>query len=140
MTPPPAGTPWWAWALVAIVPAIASALASWAASRRTRQDVAVIRHQVTNTHESNFRDDVDELATKVDRLSEGLAAVRSDVGGVHSEVRDARLDIEGVRTDARRERRRLNALTRTVHVALERAQTVIDTNHPGTQLRDPTDT
>ncbi len=137
MTPAPAGTPWWAWVLVVLVTAASTAITTWLTGRRTRSDVAVIKDQVANTHESNLRVDIDGLGEKVDRLTTGLAQVRDDVGGVHSEIRDARNDIEGVRTDARRDRRRLWRIERTVTTALDRAQAVVDEHHPGTQLRDP---
>lgn len=137
---PPEGAPWWAWVLVVVATAVASALTTWATNRRTRADVAVIRDQVANTHDSNFRDDVDELGLKVDRVVKGLEQVRQDVGGAHSEIRDARNDIDGVRTDARRDRRRLGRLERLANTALDRAQHVLDEQHPGVQLRDPDST
>ena len=58
MTPPPEGTPWWAWLIgvcVAVgVPAIITLLAV------QHRKVGAIKEQVQNSHTSNLREDMDE--------------------------------------------------------------------------------
>lgn len=75
----------------------------------TREDVAEIRNQVANTHDSNLRDDLDEkfeaMSTKFGLVQTGLEGVRNDLGGLHSETRDLRNDVQGLRADARHDRR-----------------------------------
>lgn len=125
MTPEmPAGTPWWGY-LIAIViltavPGVVSIVVSLISRRDTkrelqvtRDEVAIVRDgqnealaQLKNTHKTNLREDIDDLVAIV---RDGQAAIRDDIGGLHSETRDLRQDVEGIRTDARRDRRRLTA-------------------------------
>jgi len=128
VTSPPDGTPWWAWALTVLVLAVVPTAMTWLMQRGTRRQVTatqaqvaqtnasvgVIREQVQNTHTTNLRDELDGLVTQFGRvesaisdLTDGQAAMRDDIGGVHSEIRDVRRDVVGIRTDARRDRRAL---------------------------------
>lgn len=79
--------------------------------------------EVKNTHTTNLREDLDEkFAALGDRLSQVITAqggLRDDLGGVHSEVRDVRSqqddmrgDILGIRSDGRKDRRRIAAQER----------------------------
>lgn len=135
------------WLIVGLAPILSAIAVAWIQRPMRRQirqvadDAAASRRQTENEHADaeypNLRDEITAIRSAQDRLSE-------NVGGLHSEVRDARrqigqvqLDVEGIRTDVRRERRRTTALVRTVATAIDRAQGVIDEHHPGTQLRDP---
>lgn len=121
MTPPPDGTPWWAWLLGLLVavalPAIAVALI------QQGKRVSAIKEQVQNTHETNLRDDVDALSKLV---RDGLQAVRDDVGGLHSETRDLRKDVTGIRDDARHDRRELSRQRQALDQHLADVPKIID--------------
>lgn len=129
MPTPPDGIPWLAWVMVVIIlaligstPATITALIT---RRDTKAELADVKthqaatkdiadrtlEQVQNTHPQNLRDDLDEkfasIETKVDSLAGDVAGVRDDLGGLHSETRDLRKDVTGIRTDARRDRRKL---------------------------------
>jgi hypothetical protein len=145
--------PWWAnlllLAFVALVPTVFALRAKHAATKAA--DVAEtthaesvdkldrVLHNVENSHQTGLRDDIDE---KLGALARLVNLVRDDVGGLHSEVRDARIDIGRVQHDvtvvrgeARRDRRRIGGVERRLATALETAQDIIDHNNPdGPQL------
>jgi len=114
--------PIWAWLLGLLVTSvIGPALVAKVNNRKiraeaasTRDDVAEIRNQVANTHDSNLRDDLDakfeEMGSKFAAVQSGLEGVREDLGGIHSETRDLRKDVAGIRTDARQDRRSIAEL------------------------------
>lgn len=92
MTPPPEGTPWWAWllavALVVGIPAVTGLTVAWV-QRPVRRALAeqketlsraatvseTIRHQVENDHTRNLRDDVDLLTTAVETVGTQMVKV-----------------------------------------------------------------
>ncbi len=112
------GAPWWANVGLVVLAVVAAAVTTWWTTRGTRRrveetqaDVGKVLHQVANSHEVDLRADLDgkfaRLEVVVGRLADGQEAIREDVGGLHSEMRDVRKDVKGVRDDARRDRREL---------------------------------
>lgn len=57
-------------------------------------DLKAIRHQTENSHDTNLRDDIDEIREMV---RDGMADIRSDISGI-------RKDIGGLRGELRTER------------------------------------
>lgn len=87
MTPPPEGTPWWAWLLAVILLAVISAASSRLATRPLHREVTQVRTQVQNSHETNLRDDIDEMRKEI---RAGFEETREDIGGIRSEIRTER--------------------------------------------------
>ncbi len=122
MPPTPEGVSWVVWLVAIIATPLLGAAASIAVALITRRDtkrelgdqraelVEIKQHasrsldQLENTHTTNLRDDLDKL-TEI--LRDGMAAIRTDVGGLHSETRDLRQDVAGIRADGRHDRRKL---------------------------------
>lgn len=76
MTPPPEGTPWWAW-LIGVVIAIGLP-ALTAVMIAQRREVTEIREQVKNTHDTNLRTDLDETrSTAVTASAQATLAAES---------------------------------------------------------------
>ncbi|MFD6163699.1 hypothetical protein ACFWFR_00805 [Oerskovia sp. NPDC060287] len=114
MTPPPAGTPWWAWLLAVVlvvgVPALTALAVAWV-QRPVRKALArqeeslsraatvaeTIRHQVENDHTRNLRDDVDQLTTAVEtvgaavgKMSRGQRDTKTKLDKMHGVLIDTR--------------------------------------------------
>lgn len=116
-TPPviPDGSPWWLY-LVQIGGWLLVTLGSvWLMQRPLRRtlagvatDAAATREQAENEHADaefpNLRDEITEIRVT---LTKSVGEIRDDIGGLHSETRDLRKDVTGIRTDARRDRRKL---------------------------------
>ena len=69
MPTPPEGMPWWAWAIVVIALAFIAQTPTLIQSRRAMRamrDVAEVKEQVKNTHETNLRVDLDRVSTTAD--------------------------------------------------------------------------
>ncbi|GII98397.1 hypothetical protein Slu03_07750 [Sediminihabitans luteus] len=126
---PPDGTPWWAWFIVAVVVATGPALAIFGPSlvrrlnRPIAEQVEVVREQVQNSHETNFRDDLDRVLAAVERIEQNqhrhdgeIAGIRDDVRAVAADGRQTRVDVEVV---ARRIDE-VQASSRVQHTALAR--------------------
>ena len=70
----PDGTPWWAWLVLALTAVSVPVLGSvWVAKISHRQKghsevLEEVREQVSNSHDSNLRDDVDRIDEKVDAV------------------------------------------------------------------------
>lgn len=136
MLTPPDGVPWLAWAVVVIVlaaigslPATITALVtrrdtkaelsrSHETLRQVAEDAAASRSQTENEHVDaeypNLRDELTAVRNGLSEVRAGLTdlvttseRIRDDLGGLHSETRDLRKDVTGIRTDARRDRRKL---------------------------------
>lgn len=101
VTPPPDGTPWWAWAAVVVLLAVIPWLTTRAAQRPLHKQVAQVvddaaatRTQVQNSHRTNLRDDLDamrvEMRSGFAELTAEQRATRLDVGGLRAEVRTER--------------------------------------------------
>lgn len=61
--------------------------------RRYAKTLGDIKEQVANSHETNLRDDIDDLAWTV---REGFVEVRRDIGGLREELHTERIErIEG---------------------------------------------
>lgn len=130
MTPPPSGTPWWAWAMVVIAVAAIATIGPWLTSRpiRRRLDeqgsvVAQVREQVQNTHRSNLRDDVDGVGSKLDdvlagqaRLERGQRRHDNEIAGLREDGAQTRREVSAlsdrVDTSTAEQRDRHTALTR----------------------------
>lgn len=123
MPNPPVSTSELTWLVAVVIAQIATAAASIAVALITRRDtkadlartqtsVDKTLDQVQNTHTQNLREDLDEkfamVGSRLDTVTEHVAGLRDDVGGLHSETRDLRKDVSGIRTDARRSRRELD--------------------------------
>jgi len=140
--------PWQVNALLVVLVLVAVPVLGWLLNRplnrkveRVAADARTAAEQTANTHSLNLRDDLDEKDARTTRaisvLSDALQAIREDVGGLHSEIRDARQDIAGVRTDARADRRAvtqvradLNGFVRGREHALDELRDALD------ELRD----
>ena len=57
MTPPPEGTPWWAWLIGVVLFALIGVIGLLITNHRNLRDV---KHEVKNSHASNLREDMDE--------------------------------------------------------------------------------
>jgi predicted nucleic acid-binding Zn-ribbon protein len=144
--------PWWAsyafgvvLALIAAVPTVMATRAKREARRaavvteeahaETQAQLGRVLHNVENSHRIGLRDDLDQ---KVGGIIDVLEALRSEVGGLHSDHRDTQKqiahinkNIEGIRTEARRDRRRIGTVERNFTKALDSAQNLLDMHHPG---------
>lgn len=64
--------------------------------RKQTKQLGHIKEQVTNSHSTNLRDDIDELGRMV---RDGFLETRRDIGGLREELRTERVErIEGDRT------------------------------------------
>ena len=61
MTPPPEGTPWWAWLIGVVLFALIGAIGLLITNHRNLRDV---KHEVKNSHTSNLREDMDKTDRK----------------------------------------------------------------------------
>lgn len=68
-------------AIVTVLGSIIVALIGLMASqqRRTNRRVAEVHEQVTNSHSSNLRDDLDQLGLKVNRLTDIVVDLSTDL-------------------------------------------------------------
>ena len=57
MTPPPEGTPWWAWLIGVVLVAMCGVIGLLITNHR---NLATVKDQVKNSHTSNLREDMDE--------------------------------------------------------------------------------
>jgi hypothetical protein len=77
----------------------AAAIPAWIAHRaakRNGQKVGAVLHQVENNHETNLRDDIDDITTAVLSLSRDISGLHTDVRSLRDELRVERTDrIEG---------------------------------------------
>ena len=139
MMPNPSTVSEAAWLLVNLIPVIVGAIVTITVTLVTRRDtkaqlartqdsVDQTLEQVRNTHTQNLREDLDEkfaaVGSRLDTVTEHVAGLRDDVGGLHSETRDLRKDVSGIRTDARRSRRELDdqrSVLNDLPVTIERA-------------------
>ncbi len=88
-----------------IILAIVPAFTSWVANRGTKAKLAKIEHEVIPNSGSSLADAINRTEAAQLVMTEQVAGLREDVGGIHSELRDVRQDIAGIRTDARHDRR-----------------------------------
>ncbi|WP_194521982.1 DUF2746 domain-containing protein [Cellulosimicrobium sp. JZ28] len=103
MTPPPPGTPWWAWLIALVAVALITTGGTVLANRPMRKKLEAVaadareaRDQTANTHDTNLRDDLDAFRNEVRR---GFEDVSSEQGEVRRSVGIARREIRGVRKD-----------------------------------------
>lgn len=133
--------------LIAIVPATFAFILNERRTRRVeaktdrveaKTDIAV--ENLQNSHSSNLREDLDrqfqEVRQAIGNVADGQEALRVDISGVHSELRDVhgdighiRTDVNGVRADARRNARRIGRVER----AVEKGQEILEKHHPGSE-------
>lgn len=129
----PDSTPWIVWliAMIAVpmITGVVSIVITLITRRDTKADLAEAREhltatktsvdqtldQVQNTHSSNLRADLDEK----------FAQVREDIGGLHSETQDLRRDVTGIRTDARRDRRKLSDQEEVLEAHIAEVPTIL---------------
>lgn len=141
MPPIPDGIPWVVWLVAAIATPALGTVASIAVALITRRDtkrelgdqraeLATIREhtsrsldQLENTHTTNLRNDLDKLTGIV---TDGMAAIRTDVGGLHSETRDLRNDVAGIRADGRHDRRKLAEQEKALDVHLSEVPALVE--------------
>ncbi|MGW0245044.1 DUF2746 domain-containing protein [Nocardia goodfellowii] len=87
-------------ALWVLAPVLTGAVAAFATrgvragQKQNSEDLAEVKEQVSNTHSTNLRDDVDDIMSE-------LRGLRSDVAEVRIEVRDNRSETRQLRTDVR---------------------------------------
>lgn len=106
MVPIDPDAPWgWNLAILVLVLAVVPAVTSWIANRGTKAKLAAIAHEVRPNSGSSLADAINRTEAAQLVMTEQVAALRDDVGGIHSEIRDVRQDIAGVRADARHDRR-----------------------------------
>ena len=128
--------PWWVNALLIVAALlIVSALPAWLTYRATRdklaavaQDTADVKEQVKNTHESNLRHDIDQLA----------AATTSSVEAIHRVERHVEDLAESIRSVEQSLDRRYRIQAKDLEHAIEDRQRAIQTltdEIPG-QIRD----
>lgn len=65
--------------------------------RRQGRQLGEIRDHVSNDHDTNLRDDIDDLMAAVKRAIDGVSDLKAD-------VRDVKQDIGGLREELRTER------------------------------------
>lgn len=84
----PAGTPWLAWFVVAILTIAATAFTTWGVQRGNRAKIESIDAQVTNSHKgADFPNLREELTAFRLESMVALKDLRQDVGGLRSETR-----------------------------------------------------
>jgi hypothetical protein len=110
MTPPPADTPWWGWALVVVALAVITTVGTVLANRPMRKKLEAVaadareaRDQTANTHKTNLRDDLDAFRDEVRQGFEDVATeqgeTRRSVGIVRRELRGVRKDVGSLQED-----------------------------------------
>ncbi|MEV4642780.1 DUF2746 domain-containing protein [Actinoplanes sp. NPDC049548] len=70
--------------------------------RRNHKRLGTVRDQVQNNHDTNLRDDVDQVLTGLDDVKNMLHQHGRDIGGIREELRHERaerLDVERRLTD-----------------------------------------
>lgn len=84
--------------LVAVITGVTSVVGTWVANRRSNRqlkgDLAAVKHQVKNDHQTDLRADIDE----VHRL---VTETRGDVLDTKDAVHEQRALLETVRSDLR---------------------------------------
>lgn len=65
--------------LIIGLPATIPAIGAWMHSRRTGRHTDEIRDQVTNSHKSNLRDDIDQLTETVGRIDDQTRRISVEV-------------------------------------------------------------
>lgn len=68
--PPPNNLPYWAWLIGLMIVTLGTLGGVYLTQRRTRSDMAEIKHQVKNSHETNLREDVDAIAASQESMSQ----------------------------------------------------------------------
>lgn len=79
-------------ALIIAIPSIIGAVATW----HNRKDLKLVKFQVQNSHKANFRDEVTDIGSVVEKLSESIENLRVDVATERHERRES---IKEMRTD-----------------------------------------
>ncbi|QIS16507.1 DUF2746 domain-containing protein [Nocardia arthritidis] len=112
MTSLPEGAADYVVALWVLVPVFMAAIAAWTNQRvRTDQkkhgeDLKEVKEQVTNSHNSNLRDDLDEIAKEVRGVRQDIAELRAEVRDLRGQVRDIRQESTDFEHDVREVLRR----------------------------------
>ena len=108
MTPPPEGTPWWAWLLGVAIVAVVGAVGLIAVALINRKinaigrDVVATRVQTENEHQGteypNMRDELtaarqaaEKAVAAAERLEQGQRRHDAEIGGVREDVRHLRM-------------------------------------------------
>lgn len=108
MVPIDPDAPWgWNLAVLILILAVVPALTSWVATRGTKAKLSAIEHEVRPNSGTSLADAINRTEAAQLVMTEQVAGLREDVGGIHSEIRDVRRDVAGIRTDARQDRREL---------------------------------
>ena len=94
MPTPPEGMPWWAWAIVVIALAFIAQTPTLIQSRRAMRDVAEVKEQVKNTHETNLRVDLDRVSTTAD---DGAAQAKLAAESAHRTERHVEDLVKSIR-------------------------------------------
>ncbi|WP_280395571.1 DUF2746 domain-containing protein [Nocardia brasiliensis] len=76
--------------VLAILASVAVAWITNRGQRQQRRDLAEVRNQVTNTHDTNLRDDLDEMHRDIRGLRQDVGELRGEVREVRGQVRDSR--------------------------------------------------
>jgi len=110
--------------LTSVITGSLAVLGAWLSTRRRFLDQAnsleAIAHEVRPNSGSSMADATKRIEAAQFVMTEQVAGLREDLGGLHAEMRDVRQDIAGMRTDARHDRRDI-AQVRQEAVTAQRA-------------------
>ncbi|WP_082032490.1 DUF2746 domain-containing protein [Nocardia vulneris] len=90
-------------ALWVLAPVLTGAVAAFATrgvranQRQHSEDLAEVREQVSNTHSTNLRDDMDSIMSELRGLRQDVSEVRTEVRDNRSETRELRTHVREVR-------------------------------------------
>jgi hypothetical protein len=92
-------------AFISLCGVLTVVLPVWLGQRKHGRQLGEIRDQVSNDHDTNLRDDIDDLVSAVNRaiervgdLKTDVSDVKRDIGGLREELRTERVErIEGDR-------------------------------------------
>lgn len=87
---------------VQIIATVGLVVVAWIGNRKLNRigaDAKEARNQTANTHETNLRDDLDDLHAGVREVTRQVREVYEDLQSVHGDVRGIRRDINGLRAD-----------------------------------------
>lgn len=104
MTPPPEGTPWWAWLLAVIAVALIASGMTYLTNRPVRRgmqqvqaQVDVAAHEVRPNSGGSMADAVNRIEATVSVMRSEQIEQRRDIGGLRSDHRQVRSDLGQLR-------------------------------------------
>ncbi|GAA2242548.1 hypothetical protein GCM10010401_14330 [Rarobacter faecitabidus] len=99
MTPPPEGTPGWAWLLAVVTVALITAITSWVTALPARRDAAASRqaaevaaHEARPNSGGSMRDAINRIEARQVEQGKEIGEIKKDIGGLRADHRQERED------------------------------------------------